>query len=179
MRPKSLSALTGKIISWEELFHLREQWKDRGLRVVFTNGVFDILHRGHADYLLAARRLGEILVVGVNTDASVKRFKDPRRPLVEQEERAFLLSCLRFVDFVTLFDQDTPLELILGLQPDVLVKGADYGENEIVGAEEVRRAGGRVERIALTEGKSTSSLVTDILEKYGDKTAPVPGSMKP
>jgi D-beta-D-heptose 7-phosphate kinase/D-beta-D-heptose 1-phosphate adenosyltransferase len=157
-----------KIFEWEELFRQRAEWKRRGLTVVFTNGVFDLLHSGHVDYLLEARRLGDRLVVGVNTDASVKRFKDPRRPIVGEKDRVHVLSCLRMVDAVTLFDQDTPLELISALKPDVLVKGADYPESEIVGAREVKAAGGRVERIPLTEGRSTTNLINVILVKFKD-----------
>ena len=134
---------------------------------MFTNGVFDLLHRGHLDYLMAAKRHGDILVVGVNSDESVRRIKEPGRPLVGEEDRAFALSCLRQVDAVTLFDQDTPLELISGLKPDVLVKGADYEEKDIVGAKEVRQSGGEVVRVALTKGQSTTNLIQVILQKYG------------
>ena len=155
------------ILTWEELFRQRVLWNKQALRVVFTNGVFDLLHRGHLDYLWQARRLGDVLVIGVNTDSSVKRFKDPGRPLVGEEDRAFALSCLRPVDAVTLFDQDTPLELISRLKPDVLVKGADYEEKDIVGAKEVRQSGGNVVRVALTEGRSTTNLIQAILQKYG------------
>jgi D-beta-D-heptose 7-phosphate kinase/D-beta-D-heptose 1-phosphate adenosyltransferase len=171
---------TVQIFIWEDLIQQRSVWKNQGFSVVFTNGVFDLLHRGHVDYLRAARNLGDRLVVGVNTDASVKQFKDPRRPIVTEGNRAYLLSCLRMVDAVTLFDQDTPLELINLLQPDILVKGADYSEAEIVGAKEVKAAGGRVERITLTEGMSSSSLIDQVIEKYRtDINAPTPGSLKP
>ena len=155
------------ILAWEELFRQRDLWKKQGLKVVFTNGVFDLLHRGHLDYLWQARRLGNLLVVGINADSSVQRFKDPGRPLVGEEDRAFALSCLRPVDAVTLFDQDTPLELISRLKPDVLVKGADYEEKDIVGAKEVRQSGGEVVRVALTKGRSTTNLIQVILQKYG------------
>jgi rfaE bifunctional protein nucleotidyltransferase chain/domain len=164
-----ISALTSPILSWQDLAKLRDEWREQGYKVVFTNGVFDIVHRGHVDYLLAARSLGDRLIVGLNTDASVKRFKDPRRPIVTQEDRAFVLSCLRFVDALALFDQDTPLKFINYLMPDVLVKGADYKEEDIVGAREVKAYGGTVERIALTEGKSTSQLIQAIIEKYQKK----------
>lgn len=167
--PSTMShPLTAKILDWGELLRQRAAWKKQDLTVVFTNGVFDLLHRGHVDYLLEARTLGDLLVIGVNTDASVRRLKGPKRPLVDEQDRAFVLSCLRMVDAVTLFDQDTPLELISALKPDVLVKGADYQEDEIVGAKEVKAAGGRVARISLTQGKSTTSLVDVILEKYRD-----------
>jgi len=169
---------TAKIYAWEELFRERARWKQQGLKVVFTNGVFDLLHRGHVDYLLAAKSLGDVLVVGINTDASVKRLKDPGRPLTPEEDRAFVLSCLRPVDVVTLFDEDTPLELITKLQPDVLVKGADYQESEIVGAKEVRESGGKVIRIRLTKGKSTTDLIKTILEKYQHSSARISSSGK-
>jgi D-beta-D-heptose 7-phosphate kinase/D-beta-D-heptose 1-phosphate adenosyltransferase len=157
-----------RIYSWEELSQQCETWKQQGLKVVFTNGVFDLLHRGHLDYLTAAKREGDVLIIGVNTDASVKRFKDAGRPLVGEVDRAFALSCLRMVDAVTLFDQDTPLELINLLKPDVLVKGADYRDEEIVGAKEVRESGGRVVRIPLTAGRSTTNLIKSIAAKYSN-----------
>ncbi len=158
--------VSARILNWDELFLLRAEWKRRGWKVVFTNGVFDILHRGHIEYLKAARSLGDVLVVGVNTDASVKKFKDDRRPIVSENDRAQILGSLRFVDAVTLFDQPTPLELISRLQPDILVKGSDYQKSEIVGAEVVENAGGQVVRIELTAGKSTSNLIEEILRRY-------------
>ena len=160
-------AKNAPILTWEELFRQRDLWKKQGLKVVFTNGVFDLLHRGHLDYLQQARRLGDVLVIGVNTDSSVRQFKDPGRPLVGEADRAFALSSLRQVDAVTLFDQETPLELISGLKPDLLVKGADYEEKDIVGAREVRQSGGEVVRVTLTPGRSTTNLIQVILQKYG------------
>ena len=157
---------TAPIVSWDELVSLRAEWKRRGWKVVFTNGVFDLLHRGHIEYLKAARELGDVLVVGLNTDASVKKFKNTRRPIMPEQDRAQILSCMRFVDAVTLFDQPTPLELITELKPDLLVKGADYRKDEIVGADIVENSGGRVVRIKLTEGKSTSNLIEEILRRY-------------
>jgi rfaE bifunctional protein nucleotidyltransferase chain/domain len=160
-------AQNAPILSWDDLFRQRDLWKKQGRKVVFTNGVFDLLHRGHLDYLRAARQFGDVLVVGANTDSSVRRFKEPGRPLIGERDRAFALSCLRQVDAVALFDQDTPLELISRLKPDVLVKGADYEEKDIVGAKEVRENGGQVVRIALTEGRSTTDLIQTILQKHG------------
>lgn len=157
---------TGRIIrDWTELFQQRNEWRQRNLKVVFTNGIFDILHRGHLDYLLAARSNGDLLVVGVNTDDSTMHLKGAGRPIIKQEDRAFALSCLRQVDVVTFFNQDTPLDLILGLRPDVLVKGADYAEREIVGAREVKETGGQVVRIPLTKGNSTTLIIDAILKK--------------
>ena len=131
-----------------------------GKRVVFTNGVFDLLHGGHVALLEAARAAGDALVVGVNSDASVRRLgKEPDRPLVAEGERARLLAALAAVDCVVLFHEDTPLALIERLHPDVLVKGADYAREAIVGAAEVEGWGGRVVRVPLVEGKSTTDLV--------------------
>jgi rfaE bifunctional protein nucleotidyltransferase chain/domain len=128
--------------------------------VVFTNGVFDILHRGHVEYLYAARALGDALVVGVNTDASTKRLdKGDDRPINGEEDRALVLAGLACVDAVTLFDEDTPRELVAVLLPDVLVKGGDYTVDEVAGAEEVMAAGGRVEIIPLVPGRSTTSIL--------------------
>jgi rfaE bifunctional protein nucleotidyltransferase chain/domain len=157
----------GKVIpDWSELFALRTQWKADGLKIIFTNGVFDILHRGHLDYLIEARKCGDLLVVGINTDSSVTRLKGPKRPLIKQQDRAFALSCLRPVNVVTFFDQDTPLDLITSFKPDVLVKGADYTEDQIVGAKEVKATGGEVIRIPLTENRSSSGLIEKIIERY-------------
>lgn len=127
--------------------------------VVFTNGVFDLLHHGHVDVLLAARREGDALVVGVNSDDSVRRLKGPQRPVRTAAERCYVLAALQMVDAVIEFTQDTPLELIAELRPDVLVKGGDYAEASIVGAAEVRAHGGRVVVIPLTPGHSTTSTI--------------------
>ena len=127
--------------------------------VVFTNGVFDLLHRGHVAYLAAARAEGAALVVGVNTDVSVRRLKGPGRPLVPERDRAYVLAGLASVDAVVLFDEDTPRELIAALEPDVLAKGADYALEAIVGADLVTARGGRVVRVPLQEGASTTNLI--------------------
>jgi len=128
-------------------------------RVVFTNGVFDLIHPGHVDVLLAARRQGDVLVVGLNSDASVRRLKGPERPLRAVSERALVLAALAMVDAVVVFEEDTPLELIRALQPDVLVKGGDYTEATVVGAADVRARGGAVVIVPLTPNQSTTSIV--------------------
>ena len=128
--------------------------------VVFTNGVFDLLHRGHVAYLTRARALGDALIVGLNTDASVRRLgKGPDRPLNNEADRAFILAGLESVDAVVLFDEDTPRELIAALEPDVLAKGADYREDQIVGADLVKARGGRVVRVPLEDGYSTTEML--------------------
>ena len=136
------------------------EWRNgvRG-RVVFTNGVFDLLHPGHVDVLLGARQQGDALVVGVNSDDSVRRLKGPTRPVRSAPERCYVLAALGMVDAVVTFEQDTPLELITKLRPDVLVKGGDYTEESIVGAREVREWGGEVVVIPLTPGHSTTSTI--------------------
>ena len=128
-------------------------------RVVFTNGVFDLLHPGHIDVLIGARREGDALVVGLNTDASVRRLKGPDRPIRSTAERSYVLAALSMVDVVVAFDEDTPLELILRSRPDILVKGGDYSLHTIVGAREVESWGGSVVVIPLTPGQSTTSIV--------------------
>jgi D-beta-D-heptose 7-phosphate kinase/D-beta-D-heptose 1-phosphate adenosyltransferase len=127
--------------------------------VVFTNGVFDLLHPGHVDVLIGARARGDVLVVGLNSDASVKRLKGPDRPVRSEGERAYVLAALEAVDAVTLFEQDTPLQLVQLLQPDVIVKGGDYSPDTVVGANEVRARGGEVVIIPLTPGHSTTSTI--------------------
>ncbi len=138
-------------------------WR-RGVRgpVVFTNGVFDVLHRGHVALLVAARGEGAALVVGLNSDASVRRLKGPERPLNAERDRAYVLGALACVDAVVLFDADTPADLIAALQPDVLVKGADYAPDEIVGADVVTARGGRVVRCPIQQGFSTTGMIARI-----------------
>ena len=128
-------------------------------RVVFTNGVFDLLHPGHIDVLVAARGLGDALIVGLNTDASVRRLKGPDRPVRSEAERAYVLAALEAVDAVVLFDEDTPLDLVIALEPDVIAKGGDYTVDTIVGAREVKARGGDAVVIPLTPGQSTTSII--------------------
>ena len=137
----------------------RRGLRDSGRVLVFTNGCFDLLHRGHCEYLFSARCLGDYLVVGLNTDDSVRRLKGSGRPLQPLEDRAYILASLFFVDGVIPFDEDTPLELIRAIKPDILVKGADYELSQIVGAEDVVSWGGKVERIPLVRGRSTSAII--------------------
>ena len=153
-----------KVLDWEGA----RRWRDgvRG-RVVFTNGVFDLLHPGHVDVITAARRAGDALVVGLNADASVRRLKGPTRPVRSEVERAYVLAALAAVDAVVVFAQDTPLELIRRLEPDVLVKGGDYTEATIVGAPEVRARGGDVVVVPLTPGHSTTSTIARLRDRLG------------
>jgi D-beta-D-heptose 7-phosphate kinase/D-beta-D-heptose 1-phosphate adenosyltransferase len=138
--------------------------KAQGKRIVFTNGCFDLLHPGHMRYLHAARQMGDYLVVAVNTDRSVKIIKGANRPIQSQDERAELLAGLSFVDAVILFDEDNPLNLIQHLVPDVLVKGGDWTENRIIGADVVRKAGGMVKSLPFVAGYSTSEMIKKIRE---------------
>ena len=134
----------------------------RGLRVVFTNGVFDLLHPGHVRYLQAARAEGDVLIIGVNSDRSVHAIKGPTRPLIPEDERAEVLDALACVDAVVVFDEDTPADIIRAVQPDVLVKGADWAADRIVGRETVEARGGRVVRIPVEQGWSTSGIIERI-----------------
>jgi rfaE bifunctional protein nucleotidyltransferase chain/domain len=146
----------GKVRDWKGA----KQWRaEQSGRVVFTNGVFDLLHPGHVDVLMGARRRGDSLVVGVNSDASVRRLKGPERPVRSEAERAYVLAALEMVDLVVLFEDDTPLALIRTLRPDILVKGGDYHEGTIVGAPDVRGWGGDVVVIPLTPGQSTTNII--------------------
>lgn len=151
-----------KIKSRAELAQMRGQWEKEEKKVVFTNGCFDILHRGHAEYLQKAKTLGDVLIVGINSDASVRRLKGAPRPLVPQEDRAFVVAALAAVDFVSIFEEDTPLALIQALQPDILVKGGDYRVEDIVGREVVENRGGKVLTIPLVPNRSTTDLVARI-----------------
>ncbi len=151
-------------MGWENVKREIDYIRSRGGKIVFTNGVFDILHRGHVEYLAYARSLGDALVVGINSDDSVRRIKGPARPINTLEDRMFVLRHLDVVDFVVPFDEDTPLELIKFLEPDILVKGADYEYDEIIGKEIVEKRGGRVVRAPLKEDYSTTKLIKKIVE---------------
>jgi D-beta-D-heptose 7-phosphate kinase/D-beta-D-heptose 1-phosphate adenosyltransferase len=145
-----------------ELLAERARWRAEGRRVVFTNGCFDLLHPGHLRLLEAARSEGQVLVVGLNSDASVRRLKGGSRPVVPEDERAEALRALEAVDRVVIYDEDTPQQTIAALLPDVLVKGADWGEGAIVGRTEVEAAGGRVVRVELVPDRSTTALLERI-----------------
>jgi D-beta-D-heptose 7-phosphate kinase/D-beta-D-heptose 1-phosphate adenosyltransferase len=136
--------------------------QQKGKKIVFTNGCFDILHRGHVTYLNQARDLGDLLIVGINSDESVKRLKGPERPVNMLEDRAYVLSALKSVDYVIPFEEDTPLNLINLIMPDILVKGGDYTIDRIIGAQEVLANGGKVEIIPFVPGKSTSAIIDTI-----------------
>lgn len=152
--------ISRKIVEVKELQRLLNVERFFSKKIVFTNGCFDILHRGHVEYLTKARDLGQVLVLGLNTDASVKRQnKSPERPVNDQQTRASIIAALECVDYVVLFDEDTPYELIKALQPDILVKGADYKPESIVGYDIVKARGGEVITIPLTEGFSTTGLI--------------------
>ena len=155
----TLEVTEAKILSKEILLQRCAMWRFENRKVVFTNGCFDILHRGHIDYLSKAHDLGEVLIIGLNTDASVKRLKGEGRPLQDENTRALVLASLRFVEAVVLFEEDTPHNLIEMVKPDMLVKGGDYTEENIVGADIVKANGGQVVSIPLTPGHSTSTLI--------------------
>ena len=153
-----------KILDVNSAKTLLDEWKQNSYSIVFTNGCFDILHAGHVDYLEKSRALGDKLIIAVNTDQSVSKIKGPTRPIVDEKARMKVLASLEFVDCVTWFNEDTPLDLIKLLEPDILVKGDDYSMDNIVGADVVMKNGGRVETIPLLKGHSTSSIIEKILK---------------
>ena len=155
----------GRIFTREALIQERRLWKSQGKKVVFTNGCYDILHPGHIRTLEQARSFGDLLILGLNTDASVRRAKGPSRPFFNENDRADLAAQLEAVDAVTLFDEDTPRELIAALLPDVLVKGADWN-HFVAGREEVEAAGGEVKLIPLEHGFSTTHLAEEVLARF-------------
>jgi len=164
----------GQVVSLHKLEQIRRRLRRRRKSVVFTNGTFDILHRGHVEYLAAARSLGDVLVVGMNTDASIRRIKGPGRPINSHRDRAAVLAGLAAVDYVCLFGEDTPGRLIRRIVPDVLVKGADWKKADIVGGDVVLAHGGRLERIALTAGQSTTNMIRRVLKAYGVRRPRIP-----
>ncbi len=156
-----------KLKALDELKENLDLLRKAGQRIVFTNGCFDILHAGHVRYLTAARQQGDLLVVGVNSDRSVRRIKGPERPLVSQEQRTEVLAGLWCVDFVVVFDEADPLLVIQALRPDVLVKGDDWPDNQIIGADVVTSGGGRVVRVPVVPDISTSRIIERIVKRYG------------
>jgi len=164
----------GKIVSQEELIQVAAREKRSGRRVVFTNGCFDLLHPGHVRCLADARALGDLLLVAVNSDRSVRGNRGPERPLVAEQDSAEVIAALASVDYVTIFDEPTPRELIARVLPSVLVKGADWALDQVAGREEVEAAGGRVVSIPLAPGYSTTSIVQKILRNAGANASAAP-----
>lgn len=160
-----------KICARAELKVVLDRLKREGKKIIFTNGCFDILHAGHTRYLSEARKLGDVLVLGLNSDRSVRTIKGETRPIVPEAERAEVLAALSSVDFVTIFDELTPLALIEFLRPDVIVKGGDWAEKDIVGADAVRTWGGRVAVMPEVEGASTTNIIEKVLQVCGPREA--------
>jgi D-glycero-beta-D-manno-heptose 1-phosphate adenylyltransferase len=154
-----------KILSGSELERWLAQARFKNRKIVFTNGCFDVLHRGHVDYLVRASELGDLLVIGLNTDESVKRLKGPSRPYLDEETRVYILASMSFTSAIILFEEDTPLELIQKVRPDILVKGSDYKPVEIVGHDLVTSWGGKVQTIDLTPGYSSTQVIGKLTEK--------------
>lgn len=160
---KKLEIIQNKIFTdTEKLKHILAIWRFKGYKIVFTNGCFDLLHLGHVDYLVKAAGKGDKLIVGLNTDSSVTRLKGPGRPITDQHSRAMVLAAMSFVSMVVLFDEETPFKIISKIQPDILVKGADYNLEDIVGYNVVMEKGGKVETIEFLPGYSTSAIEAKI-----------------
>ena len=154
------------IQSLSELKSICKHFREKGKKIVFTNGCFDLIHAGHIDYLSKAKEMGDVLIVGLNSDDSVKRIKGKNRPILSENERTFILSNLKPVDYVILFDEDTPLKLIMELMPDILVKGADWVIDDIVGGDVVVANGGEVKTIKFMNDQSTSKIIQKIIAGY-------------
>lgn len=165
MRHDIEKTLLNKIQTLPSLKSMVNTWKKEGRKIVFTNGVFDLIHIGHVTYLAKAAELGDKLIIGLNADSSVKRIKGANRPINDQNSRAALLASLFFVDAVAMFEEDTPFNVINTLMPDILVKGADYSIENIVGAKEVIANGGEVKTITFVEGYSSTSIIKKIKER--------------
>jgi rfaE bifunctional protein nucleotidyltransferase chain/domain len=155
-----------KIKSLKQLTQIRRRLAKEGKKVVFTNGCFDILHRGHIECLRKAKSFGEVLMVGLNSDSSVRKIKGEKRPILSQNDRAEILASLEMVDYVVIFNEETPHKVITSLVPDVLVKGGDYSKDKIVGKDIVESGGGRVIRIKQVAGKSTRNIIKTIVDRY-------------
>lgn len=169
MKPPELPRnddMTSKLLEREKAVEQTKSWQAAGKKVVFSNGCFDILHAGHVQYLAAARSLGDVLIVGLNSDESIRRIKGPLRPICSEGDRAAVLSALEAVDALTLFNEETPEQLIGALIPDILVKGADWPVEKIAGADVVIENGGSVLTLPLLEERSSSGIIRTILERY-------------
>ena len=160
----------GKVLSLDEMRMVRQQLKRDGKKLVFTNGCFDLIHRGHVEYLKKAKAFGDALLVGLNSDQSVRKIKGDGRPIINENDRSFILANLVPVDFVCLFQEETPLHLISTVVPDVLVKGADWKIDDIVGKDVVERAGGRVATVEYVENHSTSEIIEKIVQQHEKKS---------
>ena len=158
----TFNKIKSKIVSLTEATKVVEDWKQKGIKTVFTNGCFDLLHLGHLDYLSKSKDLGDKLILGLNSSASVSRLKGPTRPINSTESRAMMLAALEFIDLVVVFEEDTPLNVIASLTPNILVKGGDYTIKTIVGAPEVEAKGGLVKVIPFLDGYSSTTIVTKI-----------------
>lgn len=156
----------GQTVTLTRLLSIRSKVKERGRSVVFTNGCFDLIHKGHLDYLKKSKSFGDVLIVAVNSDSSVRKVKGKGRPILPQKDRAEIIAALEPVDYVFIFNEDTPLRVINVLKPDILVKGADYRLSEIVGAREMKSWGGQVKRVKLTEGRGTREIIQTILRDF-------------
>ncbi len=167
---KAFKNISLKIISRAAIAQKVARWKKEGKKIVFSNGCFDILHRGHIEYLAKASSLGDILIIGLNADISVKRIKGQTRPINDEQARAILMAALSFVDAVVLFEEDTPYNLINLIRPDFLVKGKDYKAKDVVGYDILREYGGRVKTIKLVDGYSTSDIEKKIIMLHNGKT---------
>ena len=152
----------------DEIKVIRKQLQDQNKKVVFTNGCFDLIHAGHIDYLSKAKALGDVMIVGLNSDDSVQSIKGKKRPILKESERAFILTNIKHVDYVVIFNQETPEQLIAKLIPDILVKGADWNIEDIVGKDIVLANGGEVKTIKFVNEQSTSKIINIILERYKD-----------
>lgn len=148
------------------ILKLVEKLKSEQKKIVFTNGVFDIIHRGHVEYLAEAKKFGDVLIIGLNSDESVKKIKGDKRPIVSQENRALILANLKPVDYVVIFNEDNPYNIIKDIIPDVLIKGADWEEGKIIGADVVKQNGGEVKRINFVENNSSTGIIEEIIRKY-------------
>ncbi|MDD4067991.1 MAG: D-glycero-beta-D-manno-heptose 1-phosphate adenylyltransferase [Bacteroidales bacterium] len=155
---KELDKIQNKIISFDNIQKQVLKWREENKKIVFTNGCFDIIHRGHVDYLSKAKDLGDILIIGLNTDQSVRNIKGNTRPIQDENSRAIILASMQFVDAIVFFSEPTPYTLIKEIQPDILVKGADYKKEDIIGYDIVSQRGGKVETIEFIEGYSTSNI---------------------
>lgn len=156
----------GQTVTLTRLRSIRSKLKERGRNVVFTNGCFDLIHKGHLDYLKKSKSFGDVLIVAVNSDSSVRKVKGKGRPILPQKDRAEIIAALEPVDYVFIFNEETPLRVINVLKPDILVKGADYRLSEIVGAREMKSWGGQVKRVKLTQGRGTREIIQTILRDF-------------